>query len=275
MCYGLNKMLAAACFLTGLGCVLPVSAEVVEIPPRPFVDATLQNRGFIIDAFDAAGVGAEVQFPYLDNKVYRIYTQTGYVSDIVFEKNEKIVYVGGGDTVRWRVDTSTVGNEYENYCHLYIKPLADNITTDFIINTNKRVYRLIVVSAGRYNPVVRWIYKGGDNTGAAVRRVEDSTNFASLNPADLDFNYKIDKPKLAWAPASVFRTNNKTYIKMKPDIEHFELPAVFVIDDENKPNLVAYRFLDGTFIVDRLFDKCILVAGKKGKVEITYKGGRD
>lgn len=249
-------------------------AKVVEIPPRPFVDASLEDDGFIIDAFDAAGVGAEVQFPYLDNKVYRIYTQTGFVTDITLEKNEKIIYVGGGDTVRWRVDTSTVGNAYESYCHIYVKPLANGITTDFIINTDKRVYRLFMVSAGHYNPVVKWIYGGGDKTGL-ISNEKRGQGYAEFNPAELDFNFKIDDKDKAWAPQSVFRSETKTYIRMKPDIVNYDLPAVFVIDDEGEPNLVAYRFIDGTFIVDRLFDKAILVAGKKGKIKITYKGGMD
>ena len=246
-------------------------AKVAEIPPRPFVDATLEDDGFIIDAFDAAGVGAEVQFPYLDNKVYRIYTQMGFVTDITLEKNEKILYVGGGDTVRWRVDTSTVGNTYESYCHIYVKPLANGITTDFIINTDKRVYRLFMVSAGHYNPVVKWIYSG--NKDGAISNEKQGMGYAGFNPAELDFDFRIDDNDKPWAPQSVFRSETKTYIRMKPDIVNYDLPAVFVIDDEGEPNLVAYRFVDGTFIVDRLFDKAILVAGKKGKVKITYKGG--
>ena len=95
-----------------------------------------------------------------------------------------------------------------------------------------------------------------------------------MNPAELDFNFKIDKPELGWAPSAVFRIGNKTYLKMKPDIVNHDLPSFFVIDEEGQPCLVGYRYLNGSFIVDRLFDNAILVAGKKGKIKIAYKGKR-
>ncbi len=132
------------------------------------------------------------------------------------QKNEKILYVGGGDTVRWRVDTSTVGNTYESYCHIYVKPLANGITTDFIINTDKRVYRLFMVSAGHYNPVVKWIYSG--NKDGAISNEKQGMGYAGFNPAELDFDFKIDDNDKPWAPQSVFRSETKTYIRMKPDI---------------------------------------------------------
>lgn len=66
----------------------------------------------------------------------------------------------------------------------------------------------------------------------------------------------------------VFNSDNKTYIKMKPDIVNSELPAFFVLDDENKMTLVSYRYVKGYIVVDRLFDKAVLLLGKK-KVKIT------
>jgi hypothetical protein len=57
---------------------------------------------------------------------------------------------------------------------------------------------------------------------------------------------------------------------MKEDIVNTELPAFFVLDDEDKPILVSYRFVDGYFIIDRLVDKAVLVSGKK-KVKIQYE----
>lgn len=255
---------------------IPVMAASNEVPPRPFAGDDFSDDNFMMDAYDAAGYGAEVRFPYFEDKVYKIYSQVGFVTDLVFEKNEKIVYVGGGDTARWKVDTSAVGSQYESYCHIYIKPLDSGITTDLIINTDKRVYRLMVSSSGRYNPVVRWVYNADskkDGDSIVVGESGDFTN-GGVNPAELDFNFKIDKPDLGWAPSSVFRSGTKTYLKMKPDIIHYDLPSFFVIDDEGQPNLVGYRYVNGCFVVDKFFDNAVLYAGKKGKVKITYKGRR-
>ena len=256
--------------------VLPWQADAApaEIPPRPFAGDMFSDDSFIVDAFDAAGYGAEIRFPYQDDKVYKVYSQVGFVTDLVFEKNEKILYVGGGDTARWKVDTSSVGTPYESYVHIYIKPLAAGITTDFIVNTDRRVYRLMLTSASRYNPVVRWVYEGDKADNGIAGSESFSDGEAGMNPAELDFNFKIDKPELGWAPSAVFRSGNKTYLKMKPDIVNHDLPSFFVIDEEGQPCLVGYRYLNGSFIVDRLFDNAILVAGKKGKIKIAYKGKR-
>ena len=127
-----------ACMLMPLGAS---ASAVVEVPPNPVAGDIFSDGDFIMDAFDAAAYGVEIRFPYMSDKVYKIYTQTGFVTDIVLEKNEKITYVGGGDTARWKVDTSAVGSPYESYCHLYVKPLASGITTDLIINAFAQNYR--------------------------------------------------------------------------------------------------------------------------------------
>lgn len=261
--------------------LMPLGASasaVVEIPPNPVAGDIFSNGDFIMDAFDAAAYGAEIRFPYMSDKVYKIYTQPGFVTDIVLEKNEKITYVGGGDTARWKVDTSAVGSPYESYCHLYVKPLADGITTDLIINTDKRVYRLMVTSGTRYNAVVRWLYDetvGGSQKEMGMVPSGDGTeNSGGVNPAEIDFNFKIDEPELGWAPASVFRSGRKTYIKMKPEIIDYDLPSFFEVDDEGKLNIVGFRYVNGTFVIDKFFKTGVLLAGKKGKIKITYRGSR-
>lgn len=255
-----------------------LASAVVEIPPNPVAGDIFSNGDFIMDAFDAAAYGAEIRFPYMSDKVYKIYTQPGFVTDIVLEKNEKITYVGGGDTARWKVDTSAVGSPYESYCHLYVKPLADGITTDLIINTDKRVYRLMVTSGTRYNAVVRWLYdetSGNSQKEMGIVPAGDGTEISGgVNPAEIDFNFKIDKPELGWAPASVFRSGRKTYIKMKPEIIDYDLPSFFEVDDEGKLNIVGFRYVNGTFVIDKFFKTGVLLAGKKGKIKITYRGSR-
>lgn len=69
---------------------------------------------------------------------------------------------------------------------------------------------------------------------------------------------------------NVFRSEYKTYFKMKSDIKDTELPAVFVVDDDNKLLLVSYRFVDGYFIVDRVVDQAVFVLGGK-KVKVKYR----
>ena len=84
------------------------------------------------------------------------------------------------------------------------------------------------------------------------------------------FGYKISDTHYKWSPVNVFRSEYKTYFKMKTDIKDTELPAVFVVDDDNKLLLVSYRFVDGYFIVDRVVDQAVFVLGGK-KVKVKYR----
>ena len=59
---------------------------------------------------------------------------------------------------------------------------------------------------------------------------------------------------------------------MKPEVVNTDLPTLFVVDDDERLVLTSFRYLNGYIIVDRLFDRAILLAGKK-KVKIRYRGG--
>lgn len=268
---------------------IPITAPVTfnEPKPNPFSNNVGNGDTFMYDAQSAMSNGAEIIFPYNANMIYKFYTQMGHVTDIVFEPGEKLTYVGGGDTLRWKLDTAESGNGVVNTAHIYIKPLQTAIVGDFIVNTDKRTYRFMVSSDMGYNPVVRWNYKNaigtsfGDvfvnsnigsknNSSLNIGGTGEIRDYAVLNPLELDFNYKIKNQELRWAPAQVFRSDKKTYIQMKPEVVHEELPALFAIDEEGKRNLVAYRYDKGCFVVDRVLNEMVLLRGKNQKVEISY-----
>ena len=61
---------------------------------------------------------------------------------------------------------------------------------------------------------------------------------------------------------------------MKPEIIDYDLPSFFEVDDEGKLNIVGFRYVNGTFVIDKFFKTGVLLAGKKGKIKITYRGSR-
>lgn len=48
-------------------------------------------ENFVQDSFEAATDGTAVLFPYHPHSVYKIYCQEGFLTDITFEKGEKIL----------------------------------------------------------------------------------------------------------------------------------------------------------------------------------------
>ena len=260
----LKYLTLAAAF--SFGC-LPYVGLAAETPANPIISDSYDSESFIQDAYDAASKGVEVTFPYHPQQVFKIYTQLGFITDVHFEPGETIKYVGGGDTARWQIDNAKTGSLGRAVEHLFIKPVQNGITTNIVINTDKRSYQLIVEAGSAYNPMVSWIYPKSD---MEIYAEQQAKSYSSINPTEIDFGYKISDTSYKWSPVDVFRSENKTYFKMKTEIKDTELPAVFVVDDDNKLLLVSYRFVDGYFIVDRVVDKAVFVLGKK-KIKIRYR----
>lgn len=215
---------------------------------------------FITDFFDAAISGAEVVFPYQSNKIYTVYSEKGFITDIRMQPGESITSVSAGDTERWVIDKAAVGQGFTKVEHLYVKPVYTGIRTNMVINTTIRTYQLNLVSGNFYNPVVTWQVEKNISQSSGYSGVR---NYAAIDPMKLNFNYKFNKKELPWAPAKVFDDGLKTYIKMKPEVFANVMPAFFILNENNDVVLTNYRVIRGTYIIDRLFDKAQLVVGKE------------
>ena len=249
-------------FIKGAAIAAVLTANVAAAAP---VVGNEPEPNFITDSFDAAISGAEVVFPYQSNKIYTVYAQKGFITDIRMQPGETITSVSAGDTERWVIDKAAVGQGFTKIEHLYVKPVYTGIRTNMVINTTARTYQLNLVSGNFYNPVVTWQVEKGIGTGAGYSGVR---NYAAFDPMKLNFNYKFNKKDLPWAPAKVFDDGIKTYIKMKPDVFSNVMPAFFILNEKDDVVLTNYRVIKGTYIIDRIFDKAQLVVGKE---QITIK----
>lgn len=261
------KILALSIAL-GLPTINSEASAIYEDPPLPLAGSEIGGGDYVRDAFEAANKGVEVVFSYVPQNVYKVYTQEGFITDIRLEPNEVIKYIGGGDTLRWMIDNADSGRSSLSSSHIFVKPLEQGISTNLIINTDRRVYQLLLVSGHMYNPVVSWIFPKTEAERQYQRIVK---NYAEIDPLSMNFRYKISDKSYKWAPDSVFRTENKTYFKMKSDIANSELPTFFEIDDEGKLVMVSFRYLNGYFVVDKLIDKGVFILGKK-QVKVSFKG---
>lgn len=101
---------------------------------------------------------AVMVYDYHKDFVYQIYCQPLRVTDITLQPGEQIVDLPFiSDSERWMVGA---GFHYESNItiqHVYIKPTAANLRATLIINTNTRVYRLILMSySDIHMPAVRF-----------------------------------------------------------------------------------------------------------------------
>lgn len=221
-------------------------------------------NNYIQDGINAQGY-ARMVFAYGPEQVYKIYCKIGYLTDIKFADGESITYVGGGDTAQWMIDHASVNNT----SHLYVKPIANNIATNVIVNTDKgHIYQILLSSGSWFNPMVSWSYGNEDIVKSELKKQEETSYIAKsgVNPENISFSYKIKADKnVDFKPTAVFNDGRRTYIKFK-DVK--TLPVLFVKDKDDKLILANYKSTDNTFTVDTVFDEAVLKLDEKEVVII-------
>lgn len=238
-----------------------VTNNYVILPPN-----SSRANNYIQDGKNAQGY-ARMVFSYGPEQVYKIYCKIGYLTDIKFKDGEKITYVGGGDTAQWMIDHTTV----ENTSHLYVKPIANNIATNVIVNTDKgHIYQILLNSGDWFNPMVSWSYGNEDDIQKQVKQSMDTAYIEkdNIKPENISFNYKIKGNKnIDFMPTAIFNDKQKTYIKFK-NLD--KLPVLFVKDKDKKLILTNYKTSNNTFIVDTVFDEAVLKSADE-EITITRK----
>jgi type IV secretion system protein VirB9 len=112
----------------------------------------------------------------------------------------------------------------------------------------------------------------------AVDPPADSTDMvrvANVDPAALNFSYSVTGPNVPWKPIRAFDDGVHVYIQMPAGMKTSEAPAL-LIDAGGGTQMVNYRVEGNYYVVDRLFNQAILVAGvgrEQDRVTVSYSGG--
>lgn len=197
------------------------------------------------------------------------------ITDIQFQKEEKILDVQLGDTTRWMTSPSLSGAGKNQISHLLLKTTDVGLETTLFISTNKRTYHMNLLSRRyEYMPIVSFKYKDEINKKwekynnhfkEQERNKKEATrlkvnSLITKNINNLDFNYNI-KGNASWKPTRVYNDGIKTYIQMPKSMHFNEAPIFMVLDHSRNNQLVNYRLKGNNYIVDKLFHKGILIIG--------------
>jgi type IV secretion system protein VirB9 len=233
--------------------------------------------------------GAMILYDYDEKLVYQVFTMPLRVTDIYLQPGEKVIEQPFcGDTTRWSIGggvSKTIGVDTQ---HLYLKPSEEGLETTLIINTERRIYHLIIKSfKDTFMLAVMWRYPGlgmpydflsqenqRKNTPEQGKQSSDqaesvATGFA-IDPALMSTDYMVSYPKgnpPQWLPTLVLDDGKKTYIVLPDTVMHHELPAMFGENGE----IVNFRVKDNIFVIDRLMRK-IQLKLRDVTVEIKKKG---
>jgi type IV secretion system protein VirB9 len=256
---------------------VPASRRAPEIrEPTGRVDAA--NAAARVQPARAGFINAVQVYPFTPGALYQVYTAPGQVTAIMLQEGETLVGngpVAAGDTVRWIIGDTESGTGPTRRVQIIVKPTRPDLTTNLIINTDRRTYLLELRSTERtYMASVSWQYP--QDALIALRR-QNATAPAEqgLDLARLRFRYDIEGDSPAWRPLRAFDDGRQVFIEFPRGIGQGEMPPLFVIGPEGEGQLVNYRVRQNFMIVDRLFAAAELRLGdRQQRVRIVRTDGR-
>jgi type IV secretion system protein VirB9 len=214
------------------------------------------------------------RYPWSDGALYQVYAAPDQVTDIILQEGEQLVGSGpvaAGDTARWIIGDTQSGAGASQRVHILIKPSASGLTTNLVINTDRRTYHLELRSTGAtYMAAVSWTYAEDALIATqvkAARAAAAAPVATGLDVAALHFGYRLSGDHPPWRPERVFDDGRRVFIALPVEVRAGQLPPLFVLGPKGQAELVNYRVQDGYLIVERLFDAAELRLGDKRRVQ--------
>jgi type IV secretion system protein VirB9 len=262
---------------------LPGSRATAPEPADPKARVTRANEAARVQPTRDGYINAVQVYPFAAGALYQVYTAPGQITDIALQEGEQLVGSGpvaAGDTVRWIIGDTESGAGATKKIHILVKPTRPELTTNLVINTDRRTYLLELRSTEKtYMASVSWQYP--QDQLIALRRQNAAAEAAQpvaagIDVANLRFRYRIEGDNPPWRPTQVFDDGSKVYIEFSRGIRQGEMPPLFVIGAEGRAELVNYRVRQNYYVVDRLFAAAELRLGGKGQemVRIVRTDGR-
>lgn len=262
---------------------LGVSKSAPEVSD-PTARVNQANAAARVQPVRAGFINAVQVYPFSGGALYQVYTAPGEITDIALQDGEKLVGTGpvaAGDTVRWIIGDTESGAGATKKIHILVKPTRPDLTTNLVINTDRRTYLLELRSTEKtYMASVSWQYP--EDALIALKRQNKDAEAAApiasgIDIAALNFRYSIEGDTPSWKPLRAFDDGQKVYIEFPAGIRQGEMPPLFVIGPAGGSELVNYRVRGNYYVVDRLFAAAELRLGdadSERRVRIVRTDGR-
>jgi len=242
---------------------------------EPIARIETANEAARVEPRKAGYFNAVQIFPFSPGALYQIYASPGQITDIALEPGEQLTGSGpvsAGDTVRWVVGDTESGSGDTRRVHIMVKPTRPAIETNLVVNTDRRTYLIELRSREKpHMPSVAWFYPEDRTVRTEVRRTP-----AIPSASERQYRYAIEGDNPPWRPVGAYDDGRKVYIEFSQGIVQGEMPPLFVVGPDGKPEIVNYRTYRNILIVDRLFAAAELRLGgdDQQKVRIVRSDGR-
>jgi len=209
-------------------------------------------------------------YPWSEGALYQVYAAPGQITNIALEPGERLTGAGpiaAGDTTRWIIGDTESGTGSNARVHILVKPTRDDISTNLVISTDRRVYTIeLRARESLYMPSVAWAYP------AAPRGGRQAVGTAPAIPAPSArihrYGLQIQGESPPWRPVSVFDDGRRVYVVFPAGIAQGEMPPLFVLGADGEPQIVNSRIHRNVLIVDRLFGAAELRLGAGDRQQV-------
>jgi P-type conjugative transfer protein TrbG len=251
---------------------LPIipAREPAEPPRATVAEANKQAR---IEPSHDGFINAVQVYPFSDGALYQVYAAPGEVTDIALEAGEQLVGSGpvaAGDTVRWVIGNTESGTGATKRIHILLKPTQSGLTTNLVINTDRRTYHLELRAVDKtYMASVSFNYPQDQLIAlrAQNKTAEQTAPIATdVDLANVSFRYSIEGDNPPWRPLRAMDNGHQVFIQFPAGIGQGEMPPLIVIGTEGNDQIPRYRVSGNYMIVDNLFAAAELRLGADPQV---------
>ena len=164
--------------------------------------------------------------------------------------------IAAGDTARWIIGDTSSGEGEGRRVHVLVKPTDAALSTNLVINTNRRTYFLDLRASPRaFVTQVSWRYPGPVSVPIVAAPPSVATPPAPGPRPVVNFGYRIEG-RGALRPQSVWDDGERTYFAFETTTRPRTLPPLFRVGhDRDASELINYRVEGRTLVVDGLVDR--------------------
>ena len=210
-------------------------------------DIEIDERGVVVYPINETSDRIEYPFGYAEPIVTASPLR---ISRIELQSGEEVVGQAIGDSHRWQIDYTLQGEGETSRVIFLVKPIIDNITTNFVITTNRRVYDITLqapkLEEETTNPEVYFtrgisFYYPGEQSSSLdqrlkleqeQRRERSRKQEQASEPEPVHERYHVEEGRYGfpWEPEAVWDNGRQVYIQLPDEatIDAHELPGVFM-----------------------------------------------
>jgi len=176
-----------------------------------------------------------------------IYGRVGRETLVMFQKGEKILDIGGGDTEAWGIGTTTLGDGF------FIKPTAASPNTNVHIVTNlHRVYSYDMMLASKEQTNYETIWYKYPDVEQENKAHDAAINILNSQSSVASNRHYTEQGSNEIAPIEAWDDGLFTYFRFPA---HHDFPAIYYVGEDKQEHLVNKNVENDVVYVQKIAAK--------------------